>query len=888
MILLPFLVSRLIEFFFKNKKEAFFGFLQDLFIASEVMVLFALWPHHLVFKSIFWSLLALYQLAAWYCAFRLEIPLTFDLWSYALHPSSFADSAKELKVFQTGVLGVALVLFSLVGVEPRPSFLFWFMCLAIGCLGARSKGVFSNPFFEIQWRWLWLPKKKSQTAPYKWEFPQEIHRPLSIHYPLLRKTLGFKGEKRFEIPTSPNEKPNIIFVFLESFRAKNIGCLGAEIPASPRFDELAQKGILFERFCANGLQTCRAFLASIFSLPPHLNTRTLKDYYSIPMIGLPDILKPRGYKTALIQGGSTFFDWTYPFFLGHGFDTILGKEDFDAPDTHQTSWGISDELLVRHAVEWIKKQNDPFFLSLFTISNHHPWDAPPNWHYPIAEQGLSPAYQRFLQTFSYTDHALGLFIDLLREKKILDHSLLFIMGDHGQAMGEREGSIDLHNDLYQENVHIPLLILGEGRGLKPQVIDTVASQMDLLPTLLDVLGIEAVHHSAGKSLIRETFDPVFLSLPQRKIKIGCMKGFYKMVHSENTGKDELFHLLQDPEERRNLAPDPMTETLKEEALSFFAEVERLFQEKKWAPAKKAPFELKATPKMTDAEWASFISASSSPLIVDLSGAFFLTDQAICNIGQERAASIHELNLSNLSLITDRSLEWVADSCPQLMMFNASHCPLLTDRSIQTLLSKCPQLRRLSLKEMDDLYRLGGFNAPNQINVLDLQNCRNLQGRSLAQFIYWCPKLVYLSASLESAEAEDLEEIGQNTQNLIYAWLTDGKKITDEVFTRFCERNAALYFLKIDGFPLLENPTLSNHQKIVQLRISDCPLLTDEILLSLNTFPLQEVRLERCPKITVKGLQRLLSLPRCKLIISECSGVFPEEIVSLRAQGLQIH
>ncbi len=871
--IVPYLFCRLYQAC--SQKKASVDFLQDLFIASELILILSLFPRWAALPI--WTLTLFYQLIGWLSAFRFGMPLTKDLWSYVLHPSSFRDSARFLKIPQTA-LGL-LSLIALSWFDWAPSYPIWVLTLFLSgglSLIFRSKASIQNPLFQAQWKWL-DRKKEEKISPYPFHFPNEVNHFLSPKYPALRKTISFKGKKQFEIPLSLDEKPNVILLFLESFRAKNVGCLGAKLAASPQFDALAKKGILFSQFYANGLQTYRSFLSTFFGIPPHIETMSLKPYCSIPLLGLPEILKDNGYQTALMQGGNTLFDLTYPFFRSHGFQTILGKVDLPAPPEHMTSWGISDETLYRHSINWMKEKKDPFFLTLFTISNHHPWEAPEGWNFPV-DPSLSSPYRRFLQTFSYSDHALGSFIDELKKEQLLDKTLLFILGDHGQSFGERGGPIDVHNDLYQENIHIPLLILAEGRNLKPTIIDTPASQIDLLPTLLDLLKIPAIHHSLGKSLVREDKSPIFFSLPRTPAQIGSLKNSQKLITSF------LYDLENDPEEKN---PLPTPEERMDEVKSYFHTVDTFFREKSWTPTQKTSFEVKANPCMNNEEWIRHISSIPMASILDLSNTL-LSDRALLNIPPQKGLEIHELDLSNSPLFTDRAFEWIANHCPRLMILNASHCPLLTSAGVAALIKKCPLLRFLDLTGIDDLTHFDALTSPTQITALLLCESRNIDSRSLVNFLRQCPNLIYLAASVEKMEKHDFHSLTQHTKELSFSWLTDGLSIDDESFAAFCRQNPGLSILILENFPLLKSLPIPISHHLMRLKISDCPNLTDDAFTSLANLPLKEICLTACPKITGKGLEKLLPIAGCKILIGECPGILAEEILSLRARGLEIY
>ncbi len=273
-------------------------------------------------------------------------------------------------------------------------------------------------------------------------------------------------------------------------------------------------------------------------------------------------MKERGYFNAYLHNGDIDFDRQQEFLLSHSFDAVHGRQELQTAFAEKmlgscprSSWGIHDEYLMRYAKDFLgrkEKEGKPCFLYLFTISNHHPWRLPQGAvkHSFLTPEGVSEA--PFLQTMHYSDHWMGWFIEQLRVQGLLEKSLVFIFGDHGQPLGEHGAKFQQREAIYEEGVRVPLLLLG--KGMHPQVIDEVAGHIDLLPTLLDTLDIGGVHHSIGRSLRRQQeesearfFTPFFPTT------LGCRKERWKFIHNPVSGEDELFDIWKDPGETVNLA-----------------------------------------------------------------------------------------------------------------------------------------------------------------------------------------------------------------------------------------------------------------------------------------------------------------------------------------------
>lgn len=334
-------------------------------------------------------------------------------------------------------------------------------------------------------------------------------------FPLTKVLLSFDGPKQIELKKEINEKPNIFLIFLESFRAQDIGIMkgsGIEDSFSPFFDKLAREGAFFENFLANGVQTSRAVVATLFGLPPLFSTRSIQDRYKGGKLwGIPQILRSNGYDTLLFHNGHLDFENQKEFFKRNGYRIVEGFKEIKKkyPQALGTSWGLNDEYLFSYAAETIKKlsQNKrPLFVTLFTISNHHPWKIPGVNKEFKKINTENEHYQNFIRTFQYTDMCLKNFILALNELNVADKSIFFILADTAQPMGEHFNNFMPTKYLFFENVHIPFLIYSK-EYIVPKRIKAHASQIDIVPTLMDLLNLKGPFHSVGSSLVRKTKRP---------------------------------------------------------------------------------------------------------------------------------------------------------------------------------------------------------------------------------------------------------------------------------------------------------------------------------------------------------------------------------------------
>jgi phosphoglycerol transferase MdoB-like AlkP superfamily enzyme len=198
------------------------------------------------------------------------------------------------------------------------------------------------------------------------------------------------------------------------------------------------------------------------------------------------LLREHGYATDFIYGGESHFDNMAAFMLGNGFERALDESDWEDPAFRGT-WGVSDEDLMRKAHEIFLAHGDrPFFALVLSTSNHSPFDYPPG---RIELYDPEPATRR--NAMKYADHAIGELFRLARRADYYEHTVWIVAADHDtRVRGDQLIPVS--------HFHIPGLILAP--GLAPGRYEKVASQVDLMPTALHLLGIETTHPMIGRNL----------------------------------------------------------------------------------------------------------------------------------------------------------------------------------------------------------------------------------------------------------------------------------------------------------------------------------------------------------------------------------------------------
>ena len=295
-----------------------------------------------------------------------------------------------------------------------------------------------------------------------------------------------------QLATRRLDRPlNLVIVLEESLGAEFVGSLGGK-DLTPNLDALSDKGIWFEQLYATGTRSVRGIEAIVSGFPPTSKrsvvklTETQKDFFTIA-----NVLQEQNYQTSFIYGGSSHFDNMRRFFLNNGFQTVIDQKDFEDPQFVAT-WGVSDEDLFLKAHQYLSANRDqPFFSLIFSSSNHKPFEIPEG----KVETRTGPDGPREMAV-AYADYALGGFMAMARDSDYWDNTVFLVVSDHNSRV--KGASL-----IPIERFHVPGVILGA--GIEPRLVPGISSQIDLLPTLLSLIGVDSRHPAVGRDLTRPEY-----------------------------------------------------------------------------------------------------------------------------------------------------------------------------------------------------------------------------------------------------------------------------------------------------------------------------------------------------------------------------------------------
>jgi phosphoglycerol transferase MdoB-like AlkP superfamily enzyme len=298
-----------------------------------------------------------------------------------------------------------------------------------------------------------------------------------------------------QVAAIQRERPlNLVIVLEESLGATFVESLGG-LPVTPELEKLKKEGWWFEQLYATGTRSVRGIEAVVAGYPPTPARSVVKlslsqqNFYT-----LAAGLGKQGYHTEFVYGGEAHFDNMRSFFTGNGFQKVVDRRDMNP--VFEGSWGASDEDLFDKSLERLKTlhaSGKPFFSLIFSSSNHEPFQ------FPDGRIKLHDAEKQTVNNaVKYADYALGRFIAEAKKQDYWKDTVFLIVADHdNRVYGDSLVPI--------KKFHIPGLILGA--DVQPKRIATIASQVDLAPTLLSLLGVSSEHPMIGRDLARDSDTP---------------------------------------------------------------------------------------------------------------------------------------------------------------------------------------------------------------------------------------------------------------------------------------------------------------------------------------------------------------------------------------------
>lgn len=300
---------------------------------------------------------------------------------------------------------------------------------------------------------------------------------------------------------NPKTKPNVVIFILESYAREYIGAFNKNQPIpnykgySPFVDSLAQHSLIFTNAYANGYKSIHGMSSVIAGIPSFKDAFTSSPYPKQDIQSLVSVLKGEGYKTSFFHGAPNGSMGFLGFGNILGYDHYYGKTEYNNDADFDGVWGIWDEPFFQYFAKEMNGMQQPFFTTLFSVSSHEPYKVPPQYEgkFPKGDVNIH-------QTIGYTDYALKRFFNTAKKQPWYDNTIFVLVADHCNTI-----FYDEYKKEFNKNT-VPILFFTPSEKYKG-VVDDYAQQIDIYPTILDMMGYDKPFRSWGRSLVGDKTQP---------------------------------------------------------------------------------------------------------------------------------------------------------------------------------------------------------------------------------------------------------------------------------------------------------------------------------------------------------------------------------------------
>ncbi len=372
--------------------------------------------------------------------------------------------------------------------------------------------------------------------------------------------LVYLGLSRGVFRKGPGTFPemNLLLFTLDTTRADHLGCYGYPKIRTPNIDALAADGVLFRNATAQVPLTLPSH-SSIFTgtYPYAHGVRDNGGFYLEPeKVTLAEILKARGWATSAFVGA---FVLDSRWGINQGFDYYYDNFDFAkyktiSLDSVQREGGE----VIKAFFDWYRTNGDRRFFSWIHFYDPHTPYEPPE---PYKSEYSGRPWGLYDGEIAYVDSLIGKVLESLREKGVLDRTIIVVAADHGESLGEH-GESSHAFFIYDATVSVPLVLKLPGSRSKAAIIEAQVENVDIMPTLLGLLGIDVPKVVQGRSLV-----PLLAGDRAGDERMAYSESYYPRYHygwSElkslrtarfqfiQAPRPELYDIVRDPRERSNI------------------------------------------------------------------------------------------------------------------------------------------------------------------------------------------------------------------------------------------------------------------------------------------------------------------------------------------------
>lgn len=340
---------------------------------------------------------------------------------------------------------------------------------------------------------------------------------------------------------SSKRKPNVVLVLMESMSAAKMSYFGNQHQITPFLDSLVQHSLFFDSCYSAGKHTFNGIFSTLFSMPALLRQHPMRDMYRVDGVG--SVFSNMGYSSIFFTTHDGQFDNVAGFLKHNYFNRIVSQSDYPSHEV-KTTLGVTDDYMFRFAIPILNDlaaQEKPFVSVFMTASDHKPYYIPPYFK-PKTDDITT-------QIVSYADWSLQQFLESAAEQPWFDETVFVFIADHGVAMG---GVYDIALNYH----HIPFLIFSPKLLPHPQVFSGMASQIDVLPSLMHVLKQDFLNTGFGINLFIEQRPYALLNDDD---KVGVIDSEFLLIMRENEPSKLYKYKLADKTDYAALFPNKVAD-----------------------------------------------------------------------------------------------------------------------------------------------------------------------------------------------------------------------------------------------------------------------------------------------------------------------------------------
>lgn len=337
------------------------------------------------------------------------------------------------------------------------------------------------------------------------------------------------------IPEAKNgaKKYNVVFILTESLSFDKTSFNNPDLDTTPYLKAFSKRGKLFTRCFSPAAGTAKGVFATVTGLP---DTSTVKTSSRNPLIVKQHTIidELNGYKKFYFIGGSTSWGNVRGLLQYNIKDLNIFEEGTYKDVKRNDVWGLSDLDMFRYAAKELGETKEPFFAILQTSGFHRPYTIPDDHgDFKLDESKDDASLQQYgfsgnkeYNSMRFQDYAMGQFFELAEKEAFFKDTIFFIYGDHGLTVRQSKNAPQAIVDLELTTNNIPLVIVGP--GVKPEVDEQPASQVDLTATMAGLLGVAHRETAIGRNLFDKdiTRGAFILGSPAAPLKVGYIEGDY--------------------------------------------------------------------------------------------------------------------------------------------------------------------------------------------------------------------------------------------------------------------------------------------------------------------------------------------------------------------------